>query len=130
MRRDRRKGQSGVETMMLATMLVTILMAMMHLFEVTWATQNSHIRAREAVLHDLHYLSNHSPRDGGVVVAKTPGESSGGAFNYKKAGVDPGSNVPQGVSGLSMDFEATAKDRTRDDAFGSQEIEVTAVISN
>ena len=110
---------------MLAAMIVTVLVGMMHLFQVTWAAQNSHIRAREAVLHDLHYLGNHGPRDGGVTVSGTPSVQGNAGINYDKANVESG--IPTGASG-TYDFRATATDSTRDDSFGRQQIEVTAVI--
>ena len=126
MRDARRKGQSGVETMMLTAMVVTVLLGMMHLFQVTWAAQNRHMRAREAVLHDLHYLGNYAPRDAGVTVIKTPSILSSGVVNYEKAGIGA-ANKPVGAAG-TFEFRATARDATREDSFGRQEIEVTAVI--
>lgn len=131
MRRRARSGQSGVETMLLVTIVVTVLMGMVHLFQVTWAAQNSHIRAREAVLHDTHYLSLYSPRATRVTVSDTPSELTfGGDVNYEKAGVDGANqNIPVGVRG-NYEFSATASDKTRDDSFGSQEVIVTASILN
>jgi len=114
--------------MMLVAMVVTILMGMIHLFQVTWATQNSHIRAREALLHGDHYLQDYAPRDARIQVARTPFEvSSDGAANYDKASVPDSSGEPQGAS-ASYEFSATASDSTRDDSFGSQTVDVTAAI--
>jgi len=119
----RRRGQSAVETMLLATMICTMLVGMLHLFQVTWATQNAHIRAREAVMHDTTYLDNHAPRANSVSVGSTPWDGE----NYKKAGY---SGVePVGVA-VPYTFTATATDATRNDSFGRQQFEVTATITN
>ena len=111
--------------MMLAAMVVTILMGMVHLFQVTWATQNTHARAREALMHDTRYLEDYAPRASRIVVGSTPFERS--ETNYKKSGVEGGQ--PVGVGG-SYEFTATASDSTRNDSFGLQEVDVTATIQN
>jgi hypothetical protein len=116
--------------MLLATMICTMLIGMLHLFQVTWATQNAHIRAREAVMHGTTYLENYAPRDDSdyVKVVSTPWDGQ----NYKKAGYtdegQPGS-FPGGVD-TPYKFTAQATDATRDDSFGQQKIKVTATITN
>jgi hypothetical protein len=52
----RRRGQAAVETMLLAFLVMMILMSLVHLFTVTWASENAHIRAREGVMHGTSYL--------------------------------------------------------------------------
>ncbi len=121
----RRRGQSAVETMLLATMICTMLIGMLHLFQVTWATQNAHIRAREAVMHGTTYLENHAPRADYVSVGSTPWDDSD--LNYNKAGYS--GTTPGGVD-TPYTFTAQATDATRNDSFGQQEIEVTATITN
>ncbi len=120
-----RRGQSAVETMLLATMICTMLIGMLHLFQVTWATQNAHIRAREAVMHGTTYLDNHAPRADYVSVGSTPWDDS--ELNYKKAGY--AGSRPGGVD-VAYTFTAEATDATRNDSFGQQQIEVTATITN
>jgi hypothetical protein len=111
--------------MLLATMICTMLVGMLHLFQVTWATQNAHIRAREAVMHGTTYLEHHPPRADSdyVSVGSTPWDGD----NYKKAGY--AGSIPGGVD-TTYTFTATATDATRNDSFGQQQIEVTATITN
>ena len=121
----RRRGQSAVETMLLATMICTMLVGMLHLFQVTWATQNAHIRARETVMHDTTYLDNHAPRANYVSLGSSPWDDS--KLNHKKAGY--AGSIPGGAD-EAYTFTATATDATRNDSFGQQQIEVTATITN
>lgn len=110
----RRQGQAAVETMIMAFTIAVILVSMFHLFTVTWATQNAHIRAREAVLHDTTNL------DAGRLGYTTPQSSpwSNADNNYEIA--DP-SNV--------IFWTAGANDTTRDDLIGPQDVRVTWTIT-
>jgi hypothetical protein len=116
--------------MLLATMICTMLVGMLHLFQVTWATQNAHIRAREFVMHKASYLDNHAPRGDYVSVGSSQWEESpwdDSALNYRKAGYNGAR--PGGVD-TPYEFTAIATDATRNDSFGQQEIKVTATITN
>ena len=74
----------------MAFTIAVILVSMFHLFTVTWATQNAHIRAREAVLHDTTNL------DAGRLGYTTPQSSpwSGPAGGRSR----PFDTVPQQVA--------------------------------
>lgn len=100
---------------MLAFLLTVVLVSMYHLFTVTWASQNAHMRAREAVLHGDAYLTG--ARTSYVSHSRVPFDSSSSVQNYRRA--DPGTTI---------NFQATAWDTTRDDLIGSQDIEVFARI--
>ena len=96
---------------MMAFVVVMLLVAMVHLFTVTWATQNAHLRAREALMHGDVYLTGVAPDY--VEVTQTPFQSD----NYQRAEPDE-----------PINFSARAWDATRADIIGSQSIEVTAFI--
>ena len=98
----------------MAFTIAVILVAMFHLFTVTWATQNAHIRAREAVFHDSAYLS------GTRLSYTTPQASpwSDADNNYQIA--DPNSVIF---------WTAQAHDTTRDDLIGPQNVQVSWTIT-
>ncbi len=111
-----RRGQAAVETMLLVAMVCVVLMGMVHLFTVTWATQNAHIRAREAALHGAAYTEG----------VRADGE-------YTQPGTSPFDEVEYNYSTAESDltpvtFSATASDTSRDDSFGANAIEVMATI--
>ncbi len=106
--RLRRRGQAAVETMMLAFMVAVIVVATFHLWKVTWASQNAHIRAREAVLHGTTYMSG----------PKAAATSGGGQ-------IFDGSNYRKAEWGQPISFAASA-----DDTIDSNtQIAVTATIT-
>ncbi|MCB9796205.1 MAG: hypothetical protein H6741_26210 [Alphaproteobacteria bacterium] len=115
---ERRRGaQAAVETMMMAFLVTVVLVAMYHLFTVTWASQNAHLRAREMILHGDAYLSG--VRTNYVEQRSTylPFDTDPGVLNYKLA-----------APGGSLNFRTRAWDTTRDDLIGSQSIEAYAYI--
>ncbi|MCB9761937.1 MAG: hypothetical protein H6739_19085 [Alphaproteobacteria bacterium] len=99
---------------MMAFLVAVVLVSMYHLFTLTWASQNAHMRAREAVLHDDAYLSGVRTRY--VAADRTPFDPS--VRNYRRADPD-----------RTMSFSAEAWDDSRDDLIGSQHVEVQAVIT-
>jgi hypothetical protein len=107
-----RRGQAAVETMMLAFMVMVILMCMFHLFTVTWASQNAHIRAREALLHGHTYMQ-------------------GDRVSYSQANNElfDGNNYTKADRNGTIDFTAGASDQTRDDFIGAKDINITATIT-
>ncbi len=107
---NRRRGQSAVETMMLSFGIAVVLVAMFHLFTVTWASGQAHIRARESLFHGTAYLD--APRSEYTSVGASPFDPE--ARQYQKAAIDE-----------PISFSAEAWDTTRDDLIGSQSIEVT-----
>ncbi len=93
---------------MLAFMVAVIVVATFHLWKVTWASQNAHIRAREAVLHGTTYMSG--PK---------AGATSGGGQIFD------GNNYRKAEWGQSINFTASA-----DDTIDSNtQIAVTATIT-
>lgn len=106
----RRRGQAAVETMMMAFGIAVVLVAMFHLFTVTWASTQAHIRARESLFHSTAYLD--SPRSNYTAVGTSPFDPE--AMQYQRA-----------VPDQPISFSAEAWDTTRDDLIGSQSIEVT-----
>jgi len=133
--RNGRRGQSGVETMLLAALIAIMLVAMFHLFQVTWATQNAHIRAREATFHGKEYLKDYAPREDYVEVLDSDiyhwdvDRKNYALSGYQFSRNGTASNAPVGVD-LLYDFNASAQDATRADSFEQQQIEVTATITN
>ena len=119
-RRRARSAQAAVEIMLLAFMVTVILVSMFHLFTVTWANQNAHMRAREALLHDTTYLSQVG--DGRASFA-SGGSGLWGGSNYNVATHGyPAARVP-------IDYRASANDTTPDDIIGSQTIQVATAIT-
>ena len=59
-----RRGQSAVETLIALPVVILVLVAMVQLWSLTWATQNAHLRAREAVLHGSGTYLSGARRDG------------------------------------------------------------------
>ena len=113
----RRSGQAAVETMLLTFTIMFVLLGLVHLFSVTWAGQNAHIRAREAAFHGDAFLD----------VSNGYTEPSTAPFSQSLAG--PGGNYTIATGYFEMyEFSAEANDASRDDYFGSQEIEVRAQI--
>lgn len=51
------KGQSAVEVMFMAPIIILFVLGMYELFTITWASQNAHIRARDFALHG-EYMGN------------------------------------------------------------------------
>ncbi len=121
----RRRGQAAVETMLLTFMVMIVLLGLVHLFSLTWASQNAHIRAREAVFHGDAYLT-------GAKGDSQFTQPSSAPFDPSMPGVsgNSGNYTVAEDSITPFDFSATAKDNARDDLFGSQEIEVTAKITS
>jgi hypothetical protein len=117
--------------MLLTFMVMIILSGMVHLFSVTWASAQSHARAREAVLHETYYLENNGRR-GDADFTQVQGSPlfSRGEVTYNIAAFQGDSFGD--VSGTATDepfsFIATATDTSRDDAFGANTISVTATI--
>jgi len=66
--------------MMLAFMVAVMVVATFHLWKVTWAGSNSHIRAREAMFHGNAYMSG--PRANNT---NSSGLFDEGTQNYKPA---------------------------------------------
>ena len=91
---QRRRGQSAVETLIALPIVILVIVAMVQLWSLTWATQNAHLRAREAVLHGSGTYLRGSRSDGVTAFAPFSGR------NYTPA--------------LSRDFyfRATATDQT------------------
>ena len=89
-----RRGQAAVETMMLAFMVAVMVVATFHLWKVTWAAENSHIRAREAMFHGNAYMNG--PRASGT---SGSGLFDEGEQNYNKA-----------TPGGSINFNSSASD--------------------
>jgi hypothetical protein len=106
---ESRRGQSAVETMMLTFGIAVVLVAMFHLFTVTWASGQAHIRARESLFHSTAYLE--APRSEYTSVSSSPFDPD--ARQYNKAMPDE-----------PISFSAEAWDTTRDDLIGSQSIDV------
>jgi len=92
--RSGRRGQAAVETMMLAFMVAVMVVATFHLWKVTWAAENSHIRAREAMFHGTAYMTGaRSNNTSGSALFNT------GEKNYNKA-----------TPGGSINFSSSASD--------------------
>jgi Tfp pilus assembly protein PilV len=87
----RRRGQSMVELMIAMPLLVLVLVAMVQLWSITFASENAHIRAREYVLHGDAYLGSRS--DG------VSGSSVFDGYNYRRA------------DSTRFHFQATAEDQ-------------------
>ena len=98
----------------MAFTVAVVLVSMFHLFTVTWATQNAHIRAREALLHDTTNLVG--PRLDYTDPSSSPWSDADN--NYEIA--NPNNTIF---------WSAGAHDTTRDDLVGSQDIRVTWVIT-
>ncbi len=92
---QRRRGQSAVETMMLLPIVMMIFIAMYYLFTITFAAQNTHLRAREYVLHQDTYL--------GGRVQDTSGSAPWNGSDYEIA---PAAEQP------SFNFSASSRDRS------------------
>jgi hypothetical protein len=102
--------------MLLVAMVCVVLMGMVHLFTVTWASQNAHIRAREAVLHGAAYTA-------GVRADAEYTQPDSSPFDEVEL------NYATAESTLApVTFSATASDTSRDDSFGANAIEVKATI--
>lgn len=101
---------------MMAFGIVVIVVSMFHLFSVTWATSNAHIRAREALFHGDAYLSGDVRND------------------YVEAGTipfDPATRqYDKARTGGAIQFDARAWDTTRDDLIGSDDIQVRIEMAN
>lgn len=100
---------------MMAFGIMVVLVSMFHLFTVTWATSNAHIRAREMMFHSTAYLQGDKA---------SYAESVNSPFNpdqrqYQKARPD-----------ATIEFSGRAWDTTRDDLIGSDSIEVTLEMVN
>ena len=117
----RRQGQAAVETMLLAFLVMMILMSLVHLFTVTGASENAHIRAREGVMHGTGYLVGDRADIAYTTVSSAPFDSM--TENYSAICNDYTCPI------TPYRFTATATDTTPDDFFGSQTIFVQAVIA-
>jgi len=118
----RRSGQAAVETMLLAFLVMLILMSLVHLFTVTWASENAHIRAREGVMHGTGYLVGDRADVAYTTVISAPFDSMTG--NYTALCQDYVCPI------TPYRFSAIATDTTPShDLFGSQSITVQAVIA-
>lgn len=111
---ERRRGQAAIETTLSMFGIVVLIMGTWHLFQVTWAAQNANIRAREAVLHGT---SNMTGKKLQFSEASSPVWDTS-ANNYKLASY-----------GETIDFTATATDRTNNGFFSGQDITATARIT-
>lgn|GEM_PF-5591787 len=76
--RSDRSGQSVVETMLAVPLFIMIFMSMYYLWSICFAAQNSHIRAREYVLHGEFYKTSPYQTSGSTVF-------DDGTGNYLKA---------------------------------------------
>ena len=118
----RRRGQAAVETMLLTFMVMVVLLGVVHLFSLTWASQNAHIRAREAAFHGDAFLTGTKANSQFIQPGSAP---------FDQAMPGPGGNYTVAEDSITpFQFSATATDESRDDLFGSQEIEVTATITS
>ena len=105
----RRRGQSAVETMMVVPLVAVTILALYYLWSVIFASENAHLRAREAALHGTTYL----PDDDGV--------SASAPFS--------GNNYEKAENPTSFRFEAQAEDESLG-VFGAPEpIKTKAVIT-
>ena len=102
---------------MMAFGIVVIVVSMFHLFTVTWASSNAHLRAREALFHGDAYLTGDVRSNYAEAGANIPFDPD--ARQYLKA-----------TTGTSIQFDARAWDTTRDDLIGSDDIEVTMQMRN
>ncbi|MED5370465.1 MAG: hypothetical protein VX899_05610 [Myxococcota bacterium] len=105
-----REGQSAVETMLLVFGVMVVLMAMVHLWQVTWAAQNANLRAREVLLHGDTYLD--------------PGRAAYVTYNPSEIPFDPAAGTYKKANPGAASFRAGAFDATQDDIIGSQSLEV------
>jgi Flp pilus assembly protein TadG len=118
----KRRGQAAVETMLLTFMVMVVLLGVVHLFSLTWASQNAHIRAREAAFHGDAFQQGR----GADSAFTQPGSAP---FSTSMPG--PGGNYTVAEDSItSFNFSATASDQSRNDLFGSQAIQVTARITS
>jgi hypothetical protein len=117
----KRRGQAAVETMLLAFLVMMILMSLVHLFTVTWASENAHIRAREGVMHGTSFLVGDRADIAYTSVSSSPFDSM--TENYSALCNDYSCPI------TPYRFTATASDTTPDGFFGSQAISVQAVIA-
>ncbi len=112
-------------------MVMIILSAMVHLFSVTWASTQAHVRAREAVLHEIYYLENNGRRgDSDFTQVQGDPVFSRDVVTYKIAAFqgDDFGDLAGVASDEPFTFVATATDTSRDDVFGANTITVTATI--
>lgn len=117
--------------MLLTFMVMIILSAMVHLFTVTWASTQAHVRAREAVLHETYYLEMNGRRGdssftqplGNPVFNRDELTYKVAAFQGDSFGDAAGTATDEPFS-----FDATATDTSRDDVFGANPIEVSATV--
>lgn len=120
--KSNRRGQAAVETMLLAFMVMVVLLGLVQLFSLTWASQNAHIRAREAAFHGDAYQSGR----GADLAFTQPGTAP---FSTSLPG--PGGNYTVAEDSVTpFTFSATASDESRDDLFGSRTISVSAQITS
>lgn len=98
----------------MAWIIAILLVSMYHLFTVTWASANAHMRARESALHGDAYLRG--ARTGYTRTVRSPFLPSVG--NYRKA--EPG---------MTINFQGLAWDTTRDDLIGSESLQVSVSIA-
>lgn len=90
-----RRAQSAVETMLLMPLMGAVFVCMYYLWSICWASENSHLFAREAVLHGDTYLSQNKRSS-----AATPSSGLFSGNNYEKA------------ESTSFSFSATADDES------------------
>jgi len=108
--------------MLLAFMVMVVLLGLVHLFSLTWASQNAHLRAREAAFHGDAYLQ-------GVRADSAFTQPGSAPFSIALDG--PGGNYTVAEESITpFNFSATATDQSRDDLFDSQDIQVTARITS
>jgi hypothetical protein len=117
-----RRGQAAVETMLLSFMVMVVLLGVVHMFTLTWGSQNAHIRAREAAFHGSAFQSGR----GAESAFTQPGSSP---FSTSLPG--PGGNYTVAEDSIvPFNFSATASDQSRNDLFGAQNISVSAQITS
>ncbi len=101
----------------MAFMVMLVLAATVHLFSVTWASQNAHIRAREAALHLDSYLGSRQAGSGGLTIyEQAPWDTSQQNYVIADPSLCPGQ------------WSGAAHDMARDDLFEQQSIDVQAVM--
>lgn len=110
----RRRGQSAVETLIALPIVILVLVAMVQLWSLTWATQNAHLRAREAVLHGSSTYLRGGRSDGVTAFAPFAGRNYTPAistnFYFRATATDQ--TLP-GVDDRGTTVRATAVLRSR-----------------
>jgi hypothetical protein len=111
-----RKGQAAVETMLCVPIVLMVFMSMYYLWSITFASENAHMRAREYVLHQSHYLGGRSNGTTGMSASVWAGS------NYKKA--------ERGITPFRFSAMSTDTSIIGMESYGSKNITTYAYISS